>query len=88
METVRVLLLGGVFVWGLRIKKNKADAIICIYLERVKGVDISKARKELLPSKVEKSIKDNGSGVYTVNTSHKLQVKDRTVVTVLTMEMD
>jgi len=63
------------------------DHAILRYLERIKGVDVGKIRKVLLPSKVEKSVKDGGSGVYVVDTSHKLRVKDRTVVTVLTMEM-
>lgn len=73
----------------LSIEIRVTDHAILRYLERVKGVDLEKVRKELMPYDVEKQIKMIGfSGIYPVDKSHKLRVKDRTVVTVLTMEMN
>lgn len=70
-------------------KKNKAVVVtehaILRYLERVKGVDIEAAKREMLPPEVSNQIRALGNGEYPVGT-HSVKVKDNVVITILTKE--
>ena len=69
---------------GIRI----TDHAVLRYLERVKGLDLKEVRRELLPVEIEKQIRAVGcAGVYPVFKSHKLRVRDNTIITVLGADM-
>jgi len=70
-------------------RKKKAVVVsehaILRYLERVKGVDIEAAKKEILPAAVAGVAAELGTGEFPVGT-HSVKVKDSVVVTILTNE--
>lgn len=67
---------------------SKSDLIISEhaiirYLERVLNIDINKLESELIPDKVKKQIAILGNGTYPIGDSHKIVVKDNTIITVI-----
>lgn len=67
---------------------SKSDLIISEhaiirYLERVLDFDINKLESELIPDKVKKQIAILGNGTYSIGNSHKIVVKDNTIITVI-----
>lgn len=67
---------------------SKSDLIISEhaiirYLERVLDIDINKLESELIPDKVRKQIAILGNGTYSIGDSHKIVVKDNTIITVI-----
>jgi hypothetical protein len=61
------------------------------YLERVKGLDISEIKKEIVDNKLFRKIKALGSGYYPQisqenNIQFRVRVKENAVVTILTKE--
>lgn len=69
-------------------KRNQKIVIsehsILRFLERVHRLDIEKLKQEILPPNIEAQARALGNGTYPVSSSHKLKVKDGTVVTILT----
>lgn len=61
------------------------DHAICRYIERVKPELYKEVLKEILPFEVRKQIITlGGKGRFPVGTSHKVEIKNYTVVTVIT----
>jgi hypothetical protein len=64
-----------------------SDHAVVRFLERVEGLDIDAVKHDIVPEKVMEQLEELGysNGVYPVNKTHKVRVKDRTVVTILDM---
>jgi len=56
------------------------------YLERIKEINMEEIKQELLPDAVRKQIAELGDGCYPAG-NHRVQVQNRTITTVLALEM-
>jgi chromosome segregation ATPase len=63
-----------------------SEHAILRYLERVKGMDLTAIKEEILPAEVRAQIATLRSGRFPVNGDFKLRAKDGVIVTVLTKE--
>lgn len=54
------------------------------YFERVLGYDLEDVKNQIITAEVDQLIRQMGSGTYPTDT-HKVRVKDNTVVTVLSL---
>ena len=52
------------------------------YLERVKGIDMRAIEDEIAPQDTLKLVKAMGDGIYPVSGSHRIVVKNGTVITI------
>ena len=57
------------------------------YLERVEGIDIEAVKNRMVSESAQRQIKNLGSGVFPVGSSHKLRVRKGHIVTVLTEDL-
>jgi hypothetical protein len=63
-----------------------SEHAILRYLERVKGVDLEAIKLEILPDILRNQFDKMGDGCYPAST-HRLQIRERVVVTVLDTDM-
>jgi chromosome segregation ATPase len=68
---------------NLQKKVVVSEHAILRYFERVLGFDLDTIRKKVLDTNTEQLIKSLGDGSYPVETTHKIKVRDNTVVTIL-----
>lgn len=72
-----------------QLKRSDKDIIISEhailrFLERVKKIDIEATKKEILSDLARAQAKALGNGTFPVSATHRVKVKDNTVVTILT----
>ncbi len=56
------------------------------YIERVMGMDMEKLKKQILPDLTQSQIRALGNGSYPVGKSHRVKVRDNTIITILTKD--